>query len=94
MNALAKKIAENIVFDRAFHENRFIFSALDFTEADLEEIETLRNQLFRIFYNSNGRKWDDVLNEIHIVGGTDFIGFKAQNKIIETCAKYGIVFEV
>ena len=95
INTLVKKIAESVVADHAYAENRIIRSTSDFTEADLEEIETMRNQIFRILYNSNGRKWHDVFAEIKCVTGADsFIGFKAQDKIIATCANYGIVFEV
>ena len=93
MNALAKKIAEFIVQDRAIAEGRIIRSASDFTDCDLEEIEVLRHNLFNLFYRSNGRKWEDVLADIKRISGSDFfLGFKAQEKIINTCARYGYEF--
>ena len=95
INGLCKKLAENIVFDRAFHNNRFIFASYQYTESDLEEMETLRSQIFNLFYRSNGRKWANVFSDLKRICGSDsFIGFKAQDKIIATCANYGINFEV
>lgn len=92
INTISKRIAEIIVIDRACKENKFIFD-YNFSDAELEEIETLRNQVCRILYTSNGEKWDDVLNAIKRLSGIDtFLGFGAQDKIISTCSKYGINF--
>ena len=93
ITTIAHKVADHIVFDRAFHEGRYIFWEGMYTEADREDIETIENQVTRILYSSNGRKWDDVLKEILALGDRNtFLGFKMQDTIIKTCARYDINF--
>lgn len=93
ITTVARKVADTIVFERAFHEGRFIFMDSMYTDADREDIEVIESQVTRILYSSNGRKWDDVLKDILALGDRNtFLGFKLQNAVIKSCTKYGICF--
>ena len=91
---MTKLLAKMIVQDRAsILEHRTIKGDADLTAYDEECVELYSNQLRHLFMNSDGRKWDYVLREIKKIAGMDVrIGFRAQDKIIETCATYGFHF--
>ena len=91
---MTNNLADLIIQDRAYaNEHRIISGKADFTEYDKECAETVASQLRRLFIDSNGCKWDYVLNGIKLIADSDFyLGFKAQDQIINICNTYGINF--
>ena len=89
-------LAKMIVSDRAkVLEHRTIKGDADLTEYDIECVSTFASQLRHLFMYSDGRKWSDVLREIKKISGIDFyLGFRAQDTIIDTCNLYGFHFEL
>ena len=87
---LARMIQQNRIHET---EDRRITRVSDFNEYDCECIDTIANQLRNLFYHSDGRMWYNVLAKIkHIAGHNFYLGFNAQQIIIDTCAEYGIIF--
>ena len=92
--AMTKTIAKMIVQDNAYAtERRYIKGDADLTEYDEECVDLYSRQIRHLLMNSDGCKWNYVLNGFKIITGRDFhLGFKAQDKIINVCKEYGIVF--
>ena len=90
---MIKKLARFMQADAVAEEGRVIKHVSDFTEADKESIDVYVMNLTNLFYHSNGRKWEDVLMDIHRIAPIYFrIGFKEQDEVIATCREYGITF--
>ena len=93
LNGMCLTIARAMQQTSALNDGHYVKDVCDFTDYDTECIETYRNSLVRLFMGANGRKWDDVLSNIRSMSPDGFyIGFKAQDKIIAVCGKYGIKF--
>lgn len=90
---MIRTIARYMQADAVAEEGRNIQNLSDFTEADKECIETYVMMLTNLFYRSNGRKWEDVLADIHRFAPINFrLGFNAQDEVIAVCREYGITF--
>ena len=90
---MIRKLARFMQADAVAEEGRDIHSIKDFTDADKECIDVYAMNLTNLFYNSNGRKWEDVLSDIHRIAPIYFrIGFKEQDEVIAVCREYGITF--
>ena len=89
------KLARYMQADAVAMDGRKIRRTADFNEYDKECIDVYVTNLTNLFYHSNGRKWEDVLNDIHRIAPYGFrFGFKAQDEVIAVCKEYGIKIEV
>jgi hypothetical protein len=94
MKMMCRKMA---MFDAQARLNRIpghlsIFRESDFTPEEMAEVNKAAERVRQTFEACNGKPWGDALRAIHSVLPDLWLGFKAQDQVIEICRKNRILF--